>query len=60
MKYFTTALTILASVSSFLNVAVAAPLIVSPLPARDVWDPRVEVPNESTVWKVGHTYEVVW
>ncbi|VDC06008.1 unnamed protein product [Peniophora sp. CBMAI 1063] len=50
----------------FTTLFVAFAALVSAAPAevevakRDVWNPHIIYPNHNSVWKVGHTFEVVW
>jgi len=59
--HFTKALcTAVLSVSGFLASTSAAPVSVSDLAKRDVWDPTVLYPHNGTVWKVGNHHNVTW
>ena len=52
---FTTAFSALA-LAAVSRLAAAVPI----QGARDVWDPRMTYPNNSTVWTSGQTYTVTW
>lgn len=40
--------------------ASAAPIVLSSVSERDVWAPKVTVPNAGTNWKIGSSQTVTW
>jgi hypothetical protein len=40
--------------------ASAAPIVLSSVSERDVWAPKVTIPDAGTNWKVGSSQTVTW
>jgi hypothetical protein len=56
---FKTPLALLFSLAISMSAS-AAPVVFSSVSERDVWAPRVTIPNSQTDWKVGSSQTVTW